>query len=257
MNERILSEPLSYPSLVHDIIFAIITMAPEEHPAEYLSGVVRRAYDVTPIAYLLQGLGYFTSDMQPTENWNQLMEAESHVRPDMLRTAFENAFRTWDGSSATEAIQTITDSRGRIDWLMQQHGLASRARARYAERLYRKALAALDAATSADALDKWAYLQAKRQSADALLMATPQGPTAIPQKAIRAVPRSHEHGSKGIELVFWLPDDADSSVYERIFQAADSTIFSKEGHWDPFRDVDPRQVRLNVVKSSDQGVLPQ
>ncbi len=262
MNERIASHSsywLPYPRWIRDVIFAILSVesggTTGESSIDHLPVELRRTHYTRQILSLLQALGYFTTEMEPTEDWNQLMKAEPRIRREMLRAVFEDAFRAPDGSSATEAIQTISDSRGRIDWFVQKHGLSRSTSAAYAEQLYRRALAAFDAAASPDTLDEWAYLQGKRQPAAVPATPPPEEAAAIPKEAIRAVPRSHEHRSKGIELVFWLPDDADSSVYERIFQAADATIFSKEGHWDPFRDVDPRQVRLNIAKS-DQSASP-
>lgn len=255
MNERIASQSsywLPYARWIRDVIFAILSVEPGittgESAIDHLPAGLRRTDFTRQILSLLQALGYFTTEMEPTEDWNQLMEAEPRIRREMLRTAFEDAFRAPDGSSATEAIRTIADSRKRIDWFVQKHGLSRSTSAAYAEQLYRRALAALDAAASPGLLDGWVY----PQSAAVSVTPTPQVAAVTPKEAIRAIPRNHEHRRKGIELVFWLPDDADSSVYEQIFQAADATIFSKEGHWEPFRDIDPSKVRLSVVRSSGE-----
>lgn len=251
MNDRLLSKPLWSAIIIRDIIFAIIAMAPDEHPVEHLAGVIGRIYGMTstPIAYLLQGLGYLTIEMQPTGDWSRLMAAEPRVRRELLRTAFEDAFRAPDGSSATEAIKTSVDRSARIDWFVQKHELSRSTTAAYAERLYRRAFEALDAASRRAAYEASLSSETEPQPVD-----LPQ--TTASAQAIRAVPRSHEHRSRGIELVFWLPDGAGSSAYERIFQAADETIFSKEGNWEPLRDVDPKKVRLDVVES-DQNLPPR
>jgi len=247
MNQRIASKSLyllPYPHLIREVIFAILRAGPVpatgEYSTDYLPAELQHTYYVKSIVSLLQGLGYFADGLQPrewhaaqpTDDWCQLLEAEPQVRREMLYSTFENAFQAPDGSSASEAMESIARVPDRIEWFMRKHGLAHSSAA-YAERLYRKALAALDDAESTpDAFDAPPLKATEPQSAD-----TPRRTSST--EAVRAVPRSHEHIGKGIELVFWLPDNADSSVYERIFQAADATIFSEEGRWEPFRDVGP------------------
>lgn len=261
MNERLASKSLyllPHPHLIREIIFAILRVEPGpvtgEYSTDHLPAELRRTYYAKNIVSLLQGLGYFADGpqsndwraAQPTDEWYQLLEAEPYIRREMLYSTFENTFQAPDGSSVSEAMESIPRAPERIDWFMRKHGLAHSSAA-YAERLYRKALAALDdAASTLQAFEAPLPKSTEPQAED-----TPR--TTSSTDAIRAVLRSHEHRSKGIELVFWLPDDADSSVYERIFQAADATIFSEEGRWEPFRDVDPSKVRLIEV-NSDRGV---
>lgn len=185
MNERLLSKPLWSALIIRDIIFAIIAMAPDEHSVEHLVGVIGRIYGMasTPIVYLLQGLGYLTTEMQPTADWSRLMAAEPRVRRELLRTAFEDAFRAPDGSSATEAIKTCVDRSARIDWFVQKHELSRSTTAAYAERLYRRAFEALDAVSRRNAYEASLSSETEPQPVD-----LPQ--TTASAQAIRAVPRS-------------------------------------------------------------------
>ncbi|WP_147382046.1 hypothetical protein [Mycobacteroides abscessus] len=168
MNERIASKSLNllpYPHLIREVIFAILRAgrgpATGEYSTDYLPAELQRTYYVKNIVSLLQGLGYFADGLQsddwraaqPTDDWYQLLEAEPHVRREMLYSTFENAFQAPDGSSASEAMESIARVPDRIDWFVRKHGL-SHSTAAYAERLYRKALAALDdAASTQDAFE--------------------------------------------------------------------------------------------------------
>ncbi|CAN5526273.1 hypothetical protein BH11ARM1_BH11ARM1_04050 [soil metagenome] len=222
---------LSRPAAIRDIIFALLRITPHDQVAGYLRDTLTWNYDVRAALNLLQGIGFLDGSMEPTAEWQEFVAADEHARRDLLRAALEEMFRAPDGSSATHAAQTIPKVSDRIDWYVRHHGLQRSTQATYAERLYREALKAFTAP-----LPLPPHLTREH--------------SAPSHEVIRAVLKDNDHG---MELVFYLPDSADSKVHEKVFKAANDALFSEDGRWAPLDRVTSMSVTTAPADDSTQA----